>query len=104
MGPKTRVLLLSNTCDFIDVRRPLWLEVGVSFAAVIVNSTYLQFYMSTFYIVRCQVSGPLWISSIYIFTCNSGIYVCTIYTRCCQSRLDTTDHALNYVARVTTSA
>jgi hypothetical protein len=42
-------------------------------SAAIISSTchlYLQFYMSAFYIVSCQVSGFLWVHTIYSFTCT----------------------------------
>jgi hypothetical protein len=80
----------------------LYLSSTVIFTAVIVSRTcYLhsQFYISAFYIVTCQESGSLWTPKIYTSTCNSGIYVCTVYTR-----LGIADHALPHVAHVTTAA
>jgi hypothetical protein len=52
-------------------------RTGLSFTAVIVNSTchlYLQFYMSSFYIFSCQELCFLWIQTIYSYTYNSSIY------------------------------
>jgi hypothetical protein len=52
------------------------------FTTVGINSTChlcLQFYMLAFYIVICQESGSLWTPNIYSFTCNSSIYVYTVW-------------------------
>jgi hypothetical protein len=57
-------------------------RVDLSFTAVKISSTchlYSQFYMSAFYIVICQESSSLWISSIYSFTCNYNICMNNIY-------------------------
>jgi hypothetical protein len=59
-------------------------RTGLSFNAVKISSSchvYLQFYMLAIYIVSCQESASLWVPTIYSFTCNSGIYVCTTFTR-----------------------
>jgi hypothetical protein len=105
LGPKTRFLLLSDSCGFVDVGRPIWREDG----SVICrghSSTwhlYLHVYLSAFYIVICQESGSLWMHIIYSFTYNSSIYVQYIQGLC-QSRLGTVDRALTHVAHVTTAA
>jgi hypothetical protein len=56
--PKTRFLLLSDSFRFV---------------------AGLQFYASAFCIVSLQESGSLWTPTVYGFTCNSSIYICTIY-------------------------
>jgi hypothetical protein len=114
LEPKTRFLLLSDSCRSVHVGRPLWREDGVCrlqlllaitsaviFTEVKISNTgrlYLQFYMSAFHTVD-QVSGFLWARTIYSFTCDSSTYVCTVYTR-----LGIADHALTHVAHVTTAA
>jgi hypothetical protein len=66
------------------LRLMLALACAVIFTTVKISSIcnlYLHFYMSKFYVVICQESGSLWTPTIYSFTCNSSIYVCTKYTR-----------------------
>jgi hypothetical protein len=73
LGPKTRFLLLSDSCGFVDVGRPLRREDG----SVTVSGTwhlYLQVYLSAFYAVICQQSGSLFMHITYSFICNFGIY------------------------------
>jgi hypothetical protein len=74
LGSKTRVSLLSDSCSFVDVGRPLDKTTGLSF-----NAVHIQFWHSTQSVVN--ESASLWIPTVYNFTCNSNIHVCTIYTR-----------------------
>jgi hypothetical protein len=93
LGPKTRFLLLSDSCGFVHVgalslmrgricrlQLLLTLASAVIFTAVRISSTchlYLQFYMSAFYKVSCEESRSLWTPTIYSFTClpESGSYI-----------------------------
>jgi hypothetical protein len=94
---KTRFLLLSDSCGFVDdVGRPLWRED----VSVVYNScwpsaaqSYLPRSKSALHIIyiynfACRHSAvsyqephSLWIPTVYSFTCNSCIYVCTILLR-----------------------
>jgi hypothetical protein len=72
----------------------------IIFIAVKISSSYhpySQFIMSAFYIVTCQEPFSLRTSALYSFTCNSSLYVCTIYTR-----LGLADQPLTDVAHITT--
>jgi hypothetical protein len=82
-------------------------RTGLSFVAVILSRTwhlYLQFYLSAYYILICQESGPLWVYIIYTFIRNSSTYVRKYIQGLCQSRLGTADHALTPIAHDTTAA
>jgi hypothetical protein len=79
---------------------------AIIFTSVKISSTYyyylyLQFYTLVFYTVSCQQSGSLWTPTVYSFTCNTSIYVYTIYT---STRLGITEHPLTDVAHATMSA
>jgi hypothetical protein len=58
--------------------------------------------MLAFYIVSCHESGSLRTPNIYSFTCNYIIYC--MYVQYIYIRLGVADHALTYVAHVTTAA
>jgi hypothetical protein len=79
LGSKTRILLLSNSCGFVDVGHPLWWEdrsviCGGYRQQYMATFVYLRLYLSAFYIVFSLGSSSLWIHIIYKFICNSDYW------------------------------
>jgi hypothetical protein len=82
LGPRTRFLLLSDTCGFVEWGVLSNERAGLSFVAVIaVHDIYI-------YRFTCRHSTQSFVKSpvpcgyiLFSFICNSSIYVCTIYTR-----------------------
>jgi hypothetical protein len=62
LGVKIRLLILSDSCGFVDVGRPICRGNGSVIYTCQNQCTchlYLQFYISAFYTIICQESGSL---------------------------------------------
>jgi hypothetical protein len=104
LGPKTRFLLLSGICAFVDVERLSDERTGLPFTVFIVSNTchlYLQFYMSALHTVSPVPCGYLLFTVLHLTLVHMTVqYIQGL----CQSRLGTENYDLTHLARGTMPA
>jgi hypothetical protein len=100
LGPKTRFLLLSDSCWFVDVRRPLWREVGSVIYSCCWFSPAQSFpdpgsagLMNIFYSLRFETAQPVGLGTLIISPRN---LVAELYPQTLVSLLVDSNHSQGY--------